>query len=167
MPATSSQPLQPPQPWPQVIRAAVLLSPILPASAQQIGSQRCRGGMSWPDLYSCVAGLVGLELYKVLQSKKVEAYRNTFANLALPLFAMAEPVPPKTVKHEKLEWSLWDRWILEGDLTVQEVVDWFQVCPLHPRLCASSCLFTRRLLSRKSPARCYLAVWLQAVPLSP
>jgi ubiquitin-activating enzyme E1 len=38
---------------------------------------------------------VCLELYKVLQGKPVEAYRNTFANLALPLFAMAEPIPPK------------------------------------------------------------------------
>ena len=41
------------------------------------------------------AGLVCLELFKVAQTKHVEAYRNTFANLALPLFAMAEPIPPK------------------------------------------------------------------------
>ncbi|KAG8093490.1 hypothetical protein GUJ93_ZPchr0012g20633 [Zizania palustris] len=40
-------------------------------------------------------GLVCLELYKVLAGgHKVEAYRNTFANLAIPLFSMAEPVPP-------------------------------------------------------------------------
>ena len=26
-----------------------------------------------------------------------------------------------------MTWSLWDRWILEGDLTVQEVLDWFKV----------------------------------------
>ena len=42
-----------------------------------------------------IAGLVCLELVKVVQSKQVEAYRNTFANLALPLFAMAEPIAPK------------------------------------------------------------------------
>lgn len=71
-------------------------------------------------------GLVCLELYKVIQGKPVEAYRNTFANLALPLFAMAEPIPPKTFKYRDLEWSLWDRWILEGDLTVQQVLDWFR-----------------------------------------
>jgi len=76
-------------------------------------------------------GLVGLELYKVLLGKKMEDYRNTFANLALPLFAMAEPIAPKTFKFEpdestKLEWSLWDRWILEGDITVQELLDWFE-----------------------------------------
>jgi ubiquitin-activating enzyme E1 len=71
-------------------------------------------------------GLVCLELYKVLQDKPVEAYRNTFANLALPLFAMAEPIPPKTFEFQDLKWSLWDRWVLEGDLTVQQVLDWFR-----------------------------------------
>ena len=34
---------------------------------------------------------------QVLQGKKVEDYRNTFANLALPLFAMSEPIGPKQV----------------------------------------------------------------------
>jgi ubiquitin-activating enzyme E1 len=73
-------------------------------------------------------GLVGLEFYKALSSpaKPVEAYRNTFANLALPLFAAAEPVPPKTVKHgDGLAWTLWDRWTIGGDPTLQEVLDWF------------------------------------------
>ena len=78
------------------------------------------------------AGLVCLELYKVLQGKKVEDYRNTFANLAIPLFAMSEPVPPKTFKFSRpdgsaMEWSLWDRWILHGDVTVQQALDWFKV----------------------------------------
>jgi ubiquitin-activating enzyme E1 len=36
----------------------------------------------------------------------------------------------QTVKFKDLEWSLWDRWILEGDLTVQQVLDWFKVKPL-------------------------------------
>ena len=76
-------------------------------------------------------GLVSLELYKVLQSKALEAYRNTFANLALPLFAMAEPIPPKVFRFNDMEWSLWDRWILHGDLTVNQVLAWFRVRTIH------------------------------------
>ncbi|CAI5500551.1 unnamed protein product [Closterium sp. Naga37s-1] len=71
-------------------------------------------------------GLVCLELYKVLQGAKASALRNTFANLALPLFSMAEPVPPKTAKHKELAWTVWDRWTVEGDLTMQELLDWFK-----------------------------------------
>ncbi len=36
----------------------------------------------------------------MVQSKPIEAFRNTFANLALPMFSMAEPVPPKAIEHE-------------------------------------------------------------------
>lgn len=76
--------------------------------------------MPHADLLSPL-GLVCLELYKVVQSKPIESFRNTFANLALPLFAMAEPVPAKTITYKDISFSLWDRWILQGDLTVQEV----------------------------------------------
>lgn len=34
---------------------------------------------------------------------------------------MAEPVPCKTTTFNDISFTLWDRWILEGDLTVQEV----------------------------------------------
>ena len=71
-------------------------------------------------------GLVCLEMYKVFNDAPLEKYRDSFANLALPLFAMAEPKPPVTVEFNGLKWSLWDRWVLEGDLTVQQVLDWFK-----------------------------------------
>jgi ThiF family len=66
-------------------------------------------------------GLVCLELYKVIQLKQktIEDFRNSFVTLALPLFASSEPLPMKATKFKALNWSLWDRWILQGDLTVQ------------------------------------------------
>ncbi|CAN0879670.1 Ubiquitin-activating enzyme E1 1 [Linum grandiflorum] len=71
-------------------------------------------------------GLVCLELYKVLDGgHKLEDYRNSFANLALPLFSIAEPVPPKVIKHQ-MKWTVWDRWIVKNNPTVREVLKWLQ-----------------------------------------
>ncbi|CAN6186275.1 unnamed protein product [Urochloa humidicola] len=71
-------------------------------------------------------GLVCLELYKVIAGEHpIEDYRNTFANLALPLFSMAEPVPAKVMKHQDLSWTVWDRWSIKGNLTVAELLQWF------------------------------------------
>ncbi|KAM3372313.1 hypothetical protein ACQJBY_019288 [Aegilops geniculata] len=71
-------------------------------------------------------GLVCLELYKVIAGDHpVEDYRNTFANLALPLFSMAEPVPPKVMKHKETSWTVWDRWSVQGNLTLAELLQWF------------------------------------------
>ncbi|CAA0816861.1 Ubiquitin-activating enzyme E1 2 [Striga hermonthica] len=70
-------------------------------------------------------GLVCLELYKAIDNgHKVEDYRNTFANLALPLFSMAEPVPPKLFKHRDMSWTVWDRWIVRGNPTLRELLRW-------------------------------------------
>ncbi|KAD3067633.1 hypothetical protein E3N88_35513 [Mikania micrantha] len=72
-------------------------------------------------------GFVCLELYKVLNGgHKVEDYRNTFVNLALPLFSMAEPVPPKVMKHQDLSWTVWDRWIIRDNPTLKELLQWLK-----------------------------------------
>ncbi|KAL9152883.1 hypothetical protein ABFS82_10G011800 [Erythranthe guttata] len=72
-------------------------------------------------------GLVCLELYKVIDgSHKIEDYRNTFANLALPLFSMAEPVPTKVIKYQDMSWSVWDRWVLKGSPTLRELLQWLK-----------------------------------------
>ena len=96
-------------------------------------------------------GLVCLEAYKVLAlaPKPVEAYRNTFANLALPLFAAAEPVPPKKVEHGGLAWTLWDRWTIGGDPTLQQVLDWFTAKGLDAySLSCGPCLLYNSLFPR-------------------
>jgi len=71
-------------------------------------------------------GLVCLELYKVMLGHKVEKYRNTFANLALPLFSMSQPALPKITKHANLSWSVWDRWVINGNITVQDLFNWLE-----------------------------------------
>ncbi|XP_020101243.1 ubiquitin-activating enzyme E1 2-like [Ananas comosus] len=77
-------------------------------------------------------GLVCLELYKILAGgHKLEDYRNTFANLALPLFSMAEPVPPKTIKHRDMSWTVWDRWTIHGNITLRELLEWLKQKGLH------------------------------------
>ncbi|KDP45776.1 hypothetical protein JCGZ_17383 [Jatropha curcas] len=87
-------------------------------------------------------GLVCLELYKVLDGgHKVEDYRNTFANLALPLFSMAEPVPPKVIKHRDMSWTVWDRWIIKDNPTLRELLQWLKDKGLNAySISSGSCL---------------------------
>merc|ERR1712066_229584 len=80
-----------------------------------------------------VVGLVGLELYKYINScKKIESYKNGFVNLALPFFGFSEPIPPKKEKYYDTEWTLWDRFEVDGrkpnggEMTLQELVDLFE-----------------------------------------
>jgi len=76
---------------------------------------------------SSVTGLVCLELYKLLQNKKIEAYRNTFVNLALPVFQQGEPVPPKKTKFAGHEMTIWNRIdYREKDVSLQAVIKWLK-----------------------------------------
>ncbi|VVA16522.1 PREDICTED: ubiquitin-activating enzyme [Prunus dulcis] len=95
-------------------------------------------------------GLVCLELYKVLDGgHKLEDYRNTFANLALPLFSMAEPVPPKVIKHRDMSWTIWDRWILRGNPTLRELIQWLKDKGLKAySISFESCLLYNTMFSR-------------------
>ena len=97
-------------------------------------------------------GLVCLDLFKALAGgHKLEDYRNTFANLALPLFSMAEPVPPKTIKHRDMSWTVWDRWIIKGDLTLRELLQWLEDRGLNAYSisCGTSLLYNSMFLKHK------------------
>ncbi|VDL98153.1 unnamed protein product [Schistocephalus solidus] len=76
---------------------------------------------------SLVAGLVSLELYKLVQGNMdLELFKNSFVNLALPFFAASEPMPPEKWKYYDKQFTIWDRFELEGTMTLQEFLDYFK-----------------------------------------
>ncbi|XP_078270319.1 ubiquitin-like modifier-activating enzyme 1 [Rhinoraja longicauda] len=83
---------------------------------------------------AAVAGLVCLELYKVVQGDRPRsAYRNSFFNLAMPLFAFSMPVPACKHKFRDTEWTLWDRMDVKGikpngdEMTLAEFMAYFKM----------------------------------------
>ncbi|KAL1442231.1 hypothetical protein MTO96_007853 [Rhipicephalus appendiculatus] len=76
---------------------------------------------------SLVAGLVCLELYKLVQGhNKLELYRNSFVNLALPFFGFTEPIAAKKSVVNGREYTLWDRFEIQGELTLKQFLDYFK-----------------------------------------
>ena len=78
-----------------------------------------------------VTGLVCLEMVKLLQpDKKIDHFKNAFANLALPFISFSEPVaaPMKRIGQQGNQWSLWDRYdVDEGrDITLKEFLELFK-----------------------------------------
>lgn len=75
-----------------------------------------------------VSGLICLEMIKILQGKPLDHFKNGFVNLALPFFGFSEPIQPqKTKVREGWVWTLWDRFDVQGELTLQQFLDYFRV----------------------------------------
>lgn len=74
-----------------------------------------------------VTGLVNLELYKVAAGNEdIEQYKNGFINLALPFIGFSEPIMSAKGKYNGKEFDqIWDRFNLEGDITLQQLLDHF------------------------------------------
>jgi ubiquitin-activating enzyme E1 len=85
-----------------------------------------------------ITGLVALEFYKVVLAKPLEALRNSFVNLAVNVYSMGEPAPPKRTKSVEFDviacgpvralpegWSRWDKVVCrEGNLTCAQFEEW-------------------------------------------
>lgn len=56
----------------------------------------------------------------------MDRYKNNFFNLALPLFAVSEPMPAKSQTYYNTDWTIWDRFELKGELTLAEFLDYFK-----------------------------------------
>jgi ubiquitin-activating enzyme E1 len=79
---------------------------------------------------SLIVGLDCIELYKLVQGhKKIELFKSSFVNLALPFFGLSEPMPPKKSKYYDNEFTLWDRFEVKRgtkEMTLQEFMDYFK-----------------------------------------
>lgn len=78
-----------------------------------------------------IVGVSGMEVLKYVMGVDVNASRNSFVNLALPLWLFSEPIPPLYVEDKEYDpimmgpvkalpgkFSCWDKAHLDGPLTL-------------------------------------------------
>jgi ubiquitin-activating enzyme E1 len=88
---------------------------------------------------AAITGLVALQIYTLLQTNKMDYMRNVFMNLAVNLFVLTEPSPK--IEHRDKEydpfllgpvkavppnWSVWDKIVVNGPMTIRQFIDHFE-----------------------------------------
>ncbi|KAL7730588.1 hypothetical protein ACLKA6_000579 [Drosophila palustris] len=75
---------------------------------------------------SVLSGLSVLEVIKLIAGHRdLPKFKNAFANLALPFMAFSEPLPAAKNKYYDKEWTLWDRFEVTGEMSLQEFLNYF------------------------------------------
>jgi ubiquitin-activating enzyme E1 len=73
-----------------------------------------------------ICGFVALEMYKVhaIEPKGLEDFRSATVNLASNIFSMCEASPCREFVCPANGWryTMWTKWIIDGDLTIREFV---------------------------------------------
>uniref|UniRef100_A0A667Y7U3 Ubiquitin like modifier activating enzyme 6 n=1 Tax=Myripristis murdjan TaxID=586833 RepID=A0A667Y7U3_9TELE len=75
---------------------------------------------------AAVAGLVALELIKVVGGYGFDSFKNCFFNLAIPVVVLTETAPVKrTHIRDNINFSIWDRWTIYGheDFTLSDFIN--------------------------------------------
>uniref|UniRef100_A0A8U7NYH7 E1 ubiquitin-activating enzyme n=1 Tax=Corvus moneduloides TaxID=1196302 RepID=A0A8U7NYH7_CORMO len=82
---------------------------------------------------AAVVGLACLELYKLVQGhRRLSSYKNAFLNLALPFVGFSEPLACPRNKYYEVEWTLWDRFEVQGlqpdgrEMTLRQFLAYFK-----------------------------------------
>lgn len=85
---------------------------------------------------AAITGIACLQLYTLLQTNKIEYFRNCYLNLAVNIFIMT--LPSNEIKHQDeeynedilgptkaipLNWTVWEKIIINGSKTAQELID--------------------------------------------
>uniref|UniRef100_A0A8C4IS67 E1 ubiquitin-activating enzyme n=1 Tax=Dicentrarchus labrax TaxID=13489 RepID=A0A8C4IS67_DICLA len=75
---------------------------------------------------AAVAGLVALELIKVVGAYEFESFKNCFFNLAIPVVVLTEPATVKRTRiRDNIYFSIWDCWTIFGheDFTLSDFMN--------------------------------------------
>ncbi|KAM9758223.1 ubiquitin-like modifier-activating enzyme 1 [Menidia menidia] len=80
-----------------------------------------------------VAGLMCLELFKVIQGhKKISSYRTAYLNLAVQYFVLSQPSCPQDFEVAGQKFTLWDDFLVEGkrrdqqEMTLEELFQYIK-----------------------------------------